>query len=372
MFKVKEGNIGPRGLFIILTLMLISKLFLGVPRAIAIEGDSAACLLLLVAAGVAVPGIFVLVKLLQRFPGRNLVEIAEAVWGRAGAVAVSLLVALFFLALATIIVREFAETLLTTVLPSTPISVISFMFILAMLVGAYHGLEVITRTSTLLFPFILAGIFSILMLTVNFLDLNSVFPIFGSGPKAIAIHALGRNSLYMELLFVGLIAANLDDPTHVSKTIWKTFLAATFMFLVVELVYISALRVSSAQVLYVPLFQLAKMIYLGRFIQRIESLYIFIWMFVGGLKLTLLIYGAAISLSWGLKIPIFQPLLFPLTLLAFALSFVPPSVAVAVNLDINIFSNYGGLISWGLPFVLLITAWIRKKGGGKNQKPKVN
>jgi len=182
MFKVKEGNINSRGLFIILTIILITKLFLGTPRAMALEGNSAAWLLILAASLVAVPGVFVLVKLLKRFPGQNIVEISETVWGRAGAIAVSLLVASFFMLMAAVIVREFAETMLTTVLPRTPISVISFLFIVAMLIGAYNGIEVITRTSTLLFPFILAGMFSILILTINFLDLNSLFPILGSGP----------------------------------------------------------------------------------------------------------------------------------------------------------------------------------------------
>lgn len=368
MFKVKEGNIGSRGLFIILTIILITKIFLGIPRAMAVEGDSAACILILAASAVAVPGVYILVKLLKRFPGQNIVQIAETVWGRAGAITVSLLVASFFMALAALIVREFAETMLTTVLPRTPISVIAFLFIMAMLLGAYNGLEVITRTSTLLFPFILAGIFSILILTVNFLDFNSLFPILGSGPKAIAIHSIGRSSLYMELLFAGLVASNMDDPDQISKTVWRTFLAAMSIFLVVELFYLSALRVGAAQSLYIPLFQLAKLIYLGRFIQRIESIYIFIWMFIGGLKLTLLIYSAAISLSWGFKIPIFQPLLFPLSLLTFTLSFLPPSMAAAVYLDTNVFRNYGGVLSWGLPFMLLATALIRKKGGGKTEK----
>lgn len=369
MFKVKEGNIGSRGLFIILLILLITKVFLGTPRAMAVEGDSAAALLILAATAAAVPGVFVLAKLLKRFPGKNLVEIAEAVWGRLGSIVVSLIIASFFLVIAAVIIRVFAETMLTTVLPRTPVSVISFLFIVAMLVGAYNGLEVITRTSTLLFPFILAGIFSILLLTINFLDLNSLFPVLGSGPKAIAIHALGRSSLYMELIFAGLVASNLDDPDNVSPTIWKSFLTAMVILIVVELVYISVLRVGAAQKLYIPLFQLARLIYLGRFIQRIESIYIFIWFFIGGLKLTLAIYAAAISLSWGFKIPIFQPLLFPLGLLTFAASFIPPSMAAAVSSD-NILRNYGAIVSWGLPFVLLATAIIRKKGGGKTEQQK--
>lgn len=370
MFKVKEDNIGSRGLFIILSILLLTKLFLGTPRAMAVEGNSAACLLILAATLVAAPGVFVLVKLLKRFPGQNLVQIAEIVWGRAGAIAGSLLVSTFFLLLAVVIVREFAETVLTTVLPRTPISVIAFLYIAAMLMGAYNGLEVITRTSTLLFPFILAGIFSILLLTVNFLDLNSLFPILGSGPKIIALHSLGRSSLYMELLFAGLVASSLDDPGKLSSTIWKAFFASLIIFLVVELFYISVLRIEAAQRLYIPLFQLARLIYLGRFIQRIESMYIFIWFFIGGLKLTLAIYGAAISLSWGFKIPIFQPLLFPLSLLTFALSFIPPSMAAAIYVDSSIFRNYGAIVSWGLPLLLLSTAIIRKKGGDKTEKQK--
>ncbi len=367
MFRVKEGKISSNGLFVMLIILLVAKIFLGVPQAMVEEGDSAAWLLIIVSALAAVPGIWVLLKLMKKFPGKNLIQIAEELLGRPGAFLTGLILSFFSLFMASVIVREFSETVLTTVLPQTPISIISFFFIGAMLLGAYNGLEVISRASTLLYPFILAGIFSILFLTSNYINFNNLFPIMGSGVGKILYHAPGRSSMYTEVIFAGLIAANIKDTDVIPRQVWKAFAVSVVIFVVVELFYVADLRVPAAQKLYVPLFQLARLIYMGRFIQRIESVYIFVWFFLGALKLTVFLYSSAVALGWAFKIPIYQPLLFPISLLIFALSFIPAGVYTAFQLDMSIIREYGAIIAWGLPLALLVAAAVRRKGGGQTE-----
>lgn len=368
MFKLKEGKIKPQGLFILMTLLLVTKLFLGVPQAMAAEGDTAAWLLILLSALAAIPGIYALITILTRFPGKNLIEISELLLGRAMAIIIGLTLSGFFILIASLVVREFAETMLTTVLPTTPVSVITFIFIVAMILGAYNGLEVITRSSTLLFPFIIGGILSILVLSLNFFNFNNLFPVLGSGLGKITSQAPGRSSMFMEIVFAGVISSNIIDTAKVPGAIWKAFLASVALFTVVEIFYIADLRVPDAERLYVPLFQLARLIYMGRFVQRIESVYIFIWFFIGALKLTIALYSAAVAFAWTFKIPIFQPLLFPLGLLVFATSFIPSGIVDAVKLDMEILREYGGIISWGIPLGLLLISLIRRKGGKKPEK----
>lgn len=368
MYKLKEGKISSHGLFNIVVILLLTKLFLGIPRALVIEAGSAGWLLILMSAIVAGVGIFVLTKLLKRFPGKNIVEISELVWGVPGRVFTSLIIFLLFLYISTVVVREFAETMLTTVLPGTPISIIILTFVVTMIFGAYKGIEVITRSAVLLFPFIAVGILSILFLTANFINLNNLFPIFGEGLTKIAYHAPGKSSIFIDIIFIGLIASSVSDFENIPRQLWKGFFISVVMFVLVQVVYISVMNVSAGEKLYIPLYHLAKIIYMGRFVQRIEALYIFVWFFSGALQLTISLYGAAVSLSTGFKIPIFQPLLFPLGLLVFSLSFIPSGILAAVYLDINALREYGAIPGWGIPLALLLTSFIRKKGGACPEK----
>lgn len=370
MYRLKEGRISAHGIFSVLSILLITQLFLGIPRVMTQEGGSAGWLLILMSAAVASIGIFMMVKLLKRFPGKNFIEIAETVWGAPGRILVAVMLSLLFLYTATVVVREFAETMLTTVLPRTPISVVMFIFLTAMIFGAYNGLEVITRSSVLIFPFIVVGLLSILLLTLSFIDINNLFPILGTGLDYIVLNAFGRSSLFVEIIFIGLISSNINNTEKIPRQVWASFIVSVVLFIVVQLVYISVINLVSAEKLYIPLFQLARIIYMGRFVQRIEALYIFIWFFTGALKLTLSLYAGATALSRGFKIPFYQPLLFPLGLLVFSLSLMPRSLLAAVYLDVDILREYGMMLGFGLPLLLLLTSYLRGKGGKQNEDKK--
>lgn len=370
MYRMKEGRISSHGLFSILSILIITQLFLGIPRVLIKEAGSAGWLLIIMSAIIASIGVFIIVRLIKKFPGKNFIEIAEIVWGSPGRILVAVLMSFLFLFIATILIREFAETILTTVLPRTPISIVALIFLAAMVFGAYNGLEVITRSSVLLFPFIVVGLLSILLLTATFVDLTNLFPILGTGPEKLVYHALGKTSIFIEIVFIGLISSNVNDPEKIPRQIWVSFLVSAALFVVVQLFYVSVITVDTGRKLYVPLFQMARIIYMGRFVQRIEALYIFVWFFTGALKLTLLFYGSATALSRGFKIPFYQPLLFPLALLVFALNFLPQSILTAVSLDVNILRNYGFILAFGLPALLLLTSIIRGKGGKKGETEK--
>lgn len=370
MYRMKEGRISAHGVFSVLSILLITHLFLGIPRVMTREGGSAGWLLIIMSAAVASIGVLILVTLLKRFPGKNFIEIAEIVWGAPGRILAALIFSFLFLYIATVVVREFAETMLTTVLPRTPISVVVFIFLTTMVFGAYNGLEVITRSSVLLFPFIMIGLLSILFLTVSFIDFNNLFPILGTGPKYLALNAFGRSSIFVEIIFIGLISSNVNNPEQIPRQIWASFIVSIALYVVVQLFYVSVLTVVSAEKLYIPLFQLARIIYMGRFVQRIEALYIFVWFFTGTLKLTLTLYAGATSLSRGFKIPFYQPLLFPLAMLVFSLNFMPRSLLTAVYWDVNILREYGMVLGFGLPALLLLTSYIRGKGGKKSENKK--
>lgn len=371
MYELKEGKINSYGLFNICVISIITKIFLGVPRTLIQEGGSAAWLLTLLAAVFASTGIFFLVKLLRKFPGKNIIEIAQILWGAPGRIIVALLLALFFLLVSTIVVREFSETMLITVLPRTPISVIIFFFIAAMVMGSYNGLEVITRASTILFPFIIGGILSILLLASNFYDFNNLFPVFGTGVGKLLWHSPGRSSLFTDLIFVGLIASSVSDTEKIGSKVWMGFAFSALLFVVVEILYISAITTEAGSKLYIPLFQLARIIYMGRFVQRIEALYIFIWFFTGALQLSIALYSMATALCRGFRIPIYQPLLFPLGLIVFSASFIPQDLLQATQLDLAILQDASAVPIWGLTGMLFLTS-LFKKGGGRSEKKKTN
>ncbi|MGE5328400.1 MAG: GerAB/ArcD/ProY family transporter [Deltaproteobacteria bacterium] len=84
-------------------------------------------------------------QLFKRFPGKDIYDIAKETSGRIGQIITGIVLASYALFATSIILREFAEDLKTIVMPTSPLSFLSIIFIIAMIISLHFGLETLTR-----------------------------------------------------------------------------------------------------------------------------------------------------------------------------------------------------------------------------------
>lgn len=150
----------------LLTVTLISKSFYTSIAQLIKTTGTAAWYATLVSMLVAMAAFFFIVLLMKRFPGKDLVEIFQAVTGKVIGKVLVVVFSMYFIYYSGSSIREFLEMIKTYNLPYTPPSLILGAFLIAVIVLAFKGIEIIARISYISIYIALASILLILLMAI--------------------------------------------------------------------------------------------------------------------------------------------------------------------------------------------------------------
>jgi spore germination protein KB len=358
----EEGHIGPAQGSMLVYAVLMAKLFLQYPAFLIEVGGPAAWQVALVMTAGALLLFLPMGALARRFPGQGLAEIGEVVAGSFLGPLLTLLVAVWMLLVVSLTLRNFTETFIVTILPSTPPSVISIAAIICIAYASYRGLEPLTRTVQVLFPVILAGALILLLMSLPRGEISRFYPFWGHGIIRTLTGGLYYTGMGAEAIIVLIFGYcfRQGQMARTSGLLGILFFGLTTM-LTVAILVITFGAPDAAQQPF-PMFNLARLVYLGRFLQRTEALIIMFWFFAAAVRLSALFHAGVISITDALGLPYYRPVVFPVAMLTVSLSLVPKDFVTVMRLDRDWMRPLGVGIML-IPLLLLVLAIIRKKGG---------
>lgn len=369
---IKDGHIDRNQLIIILVISTAAKIFLTLPRVVAIEAENAGWLAITLGAILTMVPLLVLVGLLNRFPGKSIIQIGQMILGFLPGTLIGLTFISYFTILAAASIREFSESIATAFLPLTPLSVFVLIFLLLAAKGIYGGIETTARTSYVLAPFVIISIITIIIFLIPYVSWGNFLPILGPGLKPIMFSGVRATNFYGELIFLGMLAPFLRNGQDI-------FLASLASLFFIALIFVLAVGLNTAIFgmvgsgrLSFPLLEMTRLIGLGAFFQRIESVFLFIWFFMAALKIILTLYVLVLGIAQILKIDNFKPLVWPVGVIVFTISFFPTSLITAFSYDENILRVFGILITHSLPVGLYLLAIILNKRGKADEQQKID
>ncbi|MCL6593929.1 MAG: spore germination protein, partial [Alicyclobacillus sp.] len=202
MPRVQENaKVGAKEMTAMMTVLVASHVFLYYPRYVSQYGMEAAWMIPLFS-GLLTLVLFLAVEgLLRRhFTGMSMIEVARAAFGHTGAGVFAVLVALYFLLVTASIMRQFVENVITTVLPATPILVVSGLFVLTVCYLVRSGLEGIARVSYMALPVLLLGTTALVLLTYNWWRPAYLMPLWGNGPVGVLRVVFHSSSVFHNVM----------------------------------------------------------------------------------------------------------------------------------------------------------------------------
>lgn len=362
-----QHNVGVSGAVAMGVIFIAAKVFLAFPRTMAELGAQAAWLIVLIACLVSPIGWWGIRALLRQHPGSSLLGATEAALGPVLGSVANLMYFTFFFFTTFIVLRQFGANIVATVMPRTPVEASIFVLLLGIAYLAYLGMEAICRVSWLFGPFMLIGLAALLAggyYTRH--ETNALMPFWGSGMGVVLGWGLVKSSLLGELLIFGIIAPAFRKADNLNRAVtWTIIISATVTVLSV-IAYTFAFPHPASTAIGFPLLEVSRIIIGGRWLQRLESVFLIIWVFSAVIKLGVGLYGAAQCVAQVIGYPNYRHLLFPLAILIYSCSLIPSNLTQAVSWDAEILRNYGWTVSILLPWVTWLASELRGKGGERH------
>ena len=358
---IKEGTIGPQGSLSIATLLLLTKVFYTNTSTVIKGAATAGWYVTLISVLTSLIFFQFVYMLLERFPGKSLSEIFDEVWGRFLGKLISIVFISYFIFYAGSNLREFIEMIKTYNLPYTPPSIIIIVFLIPVAVISYLGLESLARISYIGFYFVLGSMFIILLLDYPLYRLDSIFPLGGNGLKKNLFIGFTRNSAYNEMIILAFFINSLKELSYCKR--------ASILGLIISGIAISAIILCSTMAFdytmstenFSNLFELSRAIYFGRFFQRLESIFLIVWVTASVILVSAFFYASLSIFCKSFNVNNHKPLIPSFLIILFVVTLLPENLSSVLSKSTNFQRVYSSILLYGIPIVTLIVAIIFKK-----------
>lgn len=336
------------------------QIFLNFPRLMAEVAGTAGWMLTLYVSFLAFLLFALIAKLFDHFEGKDILDVAEYVGGVPGRVFVGLIVLAHLVFAISVILREFGEDMKIIAYTVSPISYVLMFFVVGMAIGAYLGIEAIVRVHAYSVPIVIGGFLLIVLGVAPYYRVLNIFPVLGNGLDNIFIRGMSRVSVYSSLIILFLAAPYIKDR-KCFKSIGYTAIGLSAAFMTTaSAVYLLVVPYPVALENFLPIYQVARLIDYGRFFQRIEPVFMVIWIVSALAYLSMVLFFTLYVFRKMFGLKYYKPLILPFTVVIFTLSLLPSNLMEAIELETHFFRNFIWTDTFILTIAVLSAARIKK------------
>ncbi|MEW8958123.1 Spore germination protein YndE [Moorella humiferrea] len=358
----EEGYISPRQAAVLLWFAVLPTAILFLPSLLALRARHDAWLAVIGATLAAAVVALIVYLLALRFPHYTLFQYCELILGPVAGKMVAMVFVLAFFLLDAVVIREFSEFMVTAVMPETPALFFSITIVAVAVYAARNGLEVLARCTDFILPLMVTFIAIVLLFAMPEMMPRNLLPILENGFRPVLGGILVAWSFLGQVVILAAYGAFVNPPRALKASLTSGLLGIAFFLTLVTMGTIFVFGCCEAARQTFAAYALARVVSLGQFFERIEVLFLAIW--VGGvfIKITLNLYVVALGLATVTGLKEYRALVASLGALSVAVSHLLYRNVAEIRHDL-LMVEPGWTLAWQLllPLFLLFAAWVRGK-----------
>ncbi len=347
--------------------MMCTKIFLFFPRMTVEVAGTAGWIMTLYNCALAFIMLTILIVLYKKFEGKDILDIAQIAGGRPLKILTGIVIAFYSYIYGAEVLRQFSEDMKVVSLPITPLSFIMILFLSGVIAGCFFGIEAIIRYQSIVVPVIATGYIIILASIIPKIDITNITPIFGTGLNDIFVRGFSRVSIFSEIAILFLISPYLGGYKNVRSIGYTAIGLSSAFFTLGSLIYILVFPYPQSLESFLPIYQMSRLIDLGRFFRRIEPVFVFIWAMAALANITSLFYFTVYTFSKTFDIKYLRPLILPFAVIILSITFIPSDIHSVIEITRNVFSRIAWIMTFAFTGLILLIAHFRKS---KNEEGK--
>lgn len=295
-------------------------------------GMTAAWILCLLGGLLATLTLWPVAHALSRTPGSGLMDLARGALGEAGAALFALLLAALLSFSGGLILRETAEMAVTAVFPHTPQTFATFSLLIGALFVAYGDSSGVVRLGRAMLPTLVIAILAVLAGSVGWGRVQFLLPLWGPGLPALVAASPATAAFYTPVVTVALMAGGVRERRHLTRWMLLTPLAGMGLMILVKAVLVMVFPYPMGADITYPLHAAARIGIGGRFLERLEGIWLFTWVGSTIAMSGALLHASALAMAGGFGIRRHTDCVLPLATVVLTVAFFSHSQAETVNL----------------------------------------
>lgn len=261
----------------VILILVLSHLTLLLPKIIIQSQGSATLINIVYITLLALFAIFILNKLYKNFKGMDILDISGYLFGKTFKFIVGVSLIVCFLFIASLLIRITAENLKTMYFQNTPTPYIVFFILFAVAMINRYTLKTIIKTNLIVTPLIAISFIVLLILSSSDFVFERLFPILGYGFENTFIKGSMNLFCFGNLVFLFFLMPHLKDYNQFNKLSYTSVIITGLLLLLVIGSILLMFPISIASGSSIPLYLQTRAITIGKFIQRIDALFVLIW-----------------------------------------------------------------------------------------------
>lgn len=346
-------------MWLAITSLMLAGSFDSFANGVAEAVSTASPWALVLAGGLALLLLWPVLALLAQRPGQNLVDLALQAGGRPLAIGLALVLTGSILTAAGLIVREVSELAVSALFPHTPQTFIMTSLIIAAALGA-----AMRPPGLIWIGLIYAGpvVLSLLLVIIGNLgwgEFSVLLPITGPGLGEVAWRLLPLTSHFAELAVLTVFAKYAAVPRRLGAIAFKSMAAVAGLWTLILLVYLIVFPYPKGLAIPFPVFEMTRLMQGGRFIERLDAVWIIFWAFGSAGRIGVLLMAASLLFQGAFRLPSHRVAVLPLGVAVLGASLFTTNQADTVAAFTFLYRRLGFLPFFILPLLVALVARVR-------------
>lgn len=304
---------------------------------------------------------FLLVYIHSKIKG-DLFAVTSILLGKKAACLIMGILIVVFGGNAVLLIRQYAENTLITAMPGMDVRVSILVYTLSALAVTYFGASGITRCSIIFMPLMIISFLAVTLLLYPFYIPYQLLPWQGNGLAPCFVQGIKGAGYNAGFLALFLFAPSFQNIKTLRHSLFQGIVASVLLKAYMMVIFIMVFGVAVGSEKTMPFFELARLIYLGRFFQHLEAFFIVTWVILGALAIAINFFMVNYLLGRALDLPMIRPLMPCMAMLMCNLALLPEDINKTVQLDTK-FILMNDLAIFVIPILLLAALWIKQRKG---------
>lgn len=357
-------KIGNKEAIALLVTITFNHIIMNVTKTIMNTTASASLLNILYVGIISIIFTCIICYFLNKFPTFDLIDISNYLGGNLLKWIIGLLYVAYFIFFAGILLHMFSSCLQIIYFPLTKLFYIILVFIIATFVACSMKHNAIYRSTLIIFPLLIISTLFLFFSDIQFFEVEKMYPILGNGFFTTFFAGMTNMFAFQALAYIYFIPPMLKEPNKV-KRIATTSIILSCIFLLISLAIILFMFdgfVETDELM--PLYSAVKYIEYGSFFQKMDSLFVLIWImaFISFLSITLKFSTNILKKLTNSNNGSFFT--FILAIALFICSIWPKNYAVSTFFSDSAYKYAFFILIVGITFLVLLCSTIKQKVRG--------